>query len=345
MRDKTEVNQLLTEVIKPSEIELKDRKIAELERNLRAARKEAADNRTTSEFLDELGRPVITKIEAPAKSSKDNSGFATALLVASDWHVEEMVEPTTVSGLNKYNPDIAKKRSEAFFKTGLRLTDIVARDIAIPSMTLAFLGDFLTNELHEDSAENNAMTPMEATLFAQDLLSSGIKYLLENSERHLDIVCHSGNHGRVTKRVHHAKEKGHSLEYMMYRNLAKFYEKEDRVRWSIPDGYHSYVDIFGVKVRFHHGHKVQYNGGVGGITIPVNKSINEWNKGIRADLDVFGHFHQYFDGGNFLANGSLIGYNAYALSIKASPEAPRQSFSIIDSKRGRTWTNSIYVER
>jgi hypothetical protein len=69
------------------------------------------------------------------------------------------------------------------------------------------------------------------------------------------------------------------------------------------------LQIYDVTVRFHHGHSIRYAGGVGGIYIPTNKAIAQWNKGRHADLDVFGHFHQLRDGGNFICNGSLIGYN------------------------------------
>ena len=42
-------------------------------------------------------------------------------------------------------------------------------------------------------------------------------------------------------------------------------------------------------------------------------------------------------------NGSLIGYNAYALSIKASFEPPTQTYFLLDKKRGRTMTAPIYL--
>ena len=32
------------------------------------------------------------------------------LILLSDWHIEEKVDPSTVSGLNEFNPDIAKSR-------------------------------------------------------------------------------------------------------------------------------------------------------------------------------------------------------------------------------------------
>ena len=83
---------------------------------------------------------------------------------------------------------------------------------------------------------------------------------------------------------------------------------------------------------------------MGGIFIPANKAIAQWNKVQWADLDVFGHFHQMKDGGNFVSNGSLIGFNAYALSIKADYEHPKQAFFLIDRKRGRTITAPIVFD-
>lgn len=56
-------------------------------------------------------------------------------------------------------------------------------------------------------------------------------------------------------------------------------------------------------------------------------------------------FHQLLDGGNFLVNGSMIGYNAFALSIKASAERPAQRFCLIDRDRGKTITAPILFDK
>jgi hypothetical protein len=58
---------------------------------------------------------------------------------------------------------------------------------------------------------------------------------------------------------------------------------------------------------------------------------------------VLGHFHQLFDGGRFIVNGSLIGYDSFALSIKASYEKPKQVMFLMDRKRGRTFTCPIFL--
>ena len=130
----------------------------------------------------------------------------------------------------------------------------------------------------------------------------------------------------------------------MYYQLKNYFAREKRVEFIIAEGYHIYLDVYGNLIRFHHGHHLRYAGGVGGITIPANKAIAQWDKIKQSAVDVFGHFHQTMDCGKFLTNGSLIGYNAYALSIKASIEPPYQTCFIWDKRRGKTFVAPIFLD-
>lgn len=297
---------------------------------------------TQLEAVKMLRENVDSAIIEPVHGSGTNEG--TVVWVASDWHTEENVG-AEVGGLNTYNVDIAKQRAIKFFQSGLRLTQLLHQDIKISTIVLALLGDFITNDIHgAENAEKNEYQPIHALIIAQNMLVSGIDFVLANSAYNLVIPCHSGNHSRTTITTRFASENGHSLEYLMYLFLADHYRHEPRIQFIIPEGMHSYLQIYDTTIRFHHGHAVKYGGGVGGIYIPVNKAIAQWNKGRSADLDVFGHFHQMRDGGNFLCNGSLIGYNAFALSIKADFERPKQTLFLMDKKRGRTCTWPILVQ-
>ena len=289
--------------------------------------------------LGVLGKSVETFEIQPAKiAGKNSTSEATVVLVASDWHIEEKVG-AEVGDLNRYDLDIAKARASTFFAAGLRLIKLLQQDVKIHTAVLALLGDFITNQIHgAENAEKNALPPTDALVAAQNMLISGIQFLLDNSTLNLVIPCASGNHARTTLKTRFGSENGHSLEYLMFLHLAAWFRNEKRVTFIIPEGMHSYLKIYDTTIRFHHGHAVKYGGGVGGIYIPVNKAIAQWNKGRHADLDVFGHFHQLRDGGNFICNGSMIGYNSFALSIKADYEMPKQVLFLIDQKRGRTCT-------
>lgn len=276
----------------------------------------------------------VSSYTIPSAKMSDNSSEATAVILASDWHIEETVESNVVNGLNEYNLDIAKARAEAFFRNSVRLIKIYQKDIAIKQCVLALLGDFISGQIHEELAEGNSLRPIDALIYVQNIITSGIEYILDNTDCSLTVPCHSGNHGRSTQKQRHATEAGNSFEYYMYHNLANYFKDNKRIKFLIPTSYLSYVQVYDTVLRFHHGHSIKYGGGIGGLFIPTFKAISQWNKSRWATLDCFGHFHQTKNGGNFLCNGSLIGFNAYAVNIKADFEKPSQTFFLVHNKYG-----------
>lgn len=303
--------------------------------------------RENAALLSVRGRtPQITVISPKVPSGTSE---AVAVMVASDWHVEENVDEDVVSGKNTYGLKIADARITRFFQGSLRLFDILAKESSIKTIVLALLGDFITNTIHEDLQESNNLLPSEAIYWAESRIASGIKFILDNSPKDVEllIVCHSGNHGRMTKKQRGTTEAGNSLEHFMYHHLRDVFAGEKRVKFQIAEGYHTFVKLFNgaYTIRFHHGHAIKYGGGVGGITIPVNKAIAQWNIANNVDLDVFGHFHQAIDAGKFVANGSLIGYNDFAVRIKAAYEPPQQMFFTVAKRwNAKTMTTPIFVE-
>lgn len=279
------------------------------------------------------------------KPSKNKTGEAVAVIVASDWHIDETVKPASISNRNSFNPKVAKKRAMLFFRNAVKLIKITKKDVSVDTVILALLGDFISSEIHDELKENNSMLPMEGILFVQELLKSGIRYLLKHTDCNFIVPCCVGNHTRITPRVNVSTEYGNSLEFLMYNSLKLSFENQKRITFIISEGYHCYVKVLGKTLRFHHGHACRFYGGIGGIYIPVNKAIAQWNKMKHADIDVFGHFHQFKDGGDFICNGSLIGYNAYALRIKADYDKPKQAFFLIDKKRGKTIVAPIFLEK
>lgn len=291
-------------------------------------------------------QPHVVDISPKASSGKSESA---AVFVWSDWHVEERVYPEQVSNKNEYNLRIVDERFLKLLHGGLAWLKIANRDTTIKTIVLALLGDFITGSIHEDLAEGNQLAPAEAIHKAYSMIVSGIKFMLENTPNDVSFVipCHSGNHGRMTKKQRIATEAGNSLEHFMYAMLRDYFEKEKRVEFIVQSGYHSYVRFFdgGYNVRFHHGHQMNYQGGVGGISISVNKAIAQWNKSVPdIALDVFGHFHTRFDGGSFISNGCMIGMTAYGVSIKAGWEPPSQTFFLVNREySAKTLVAPIFV--
>ena len=275
-------------------------------------------------------------------------GKCTAVLQLSDWHVEERVDPDTVNDVNSYNPEIAVKRARSIFQRSAMMLDVWRGLSKIEDMVIHLGGDFISGYIHEELEESNYLSPHEAVELAEDEIVSGIRFLRKEAGiKNLTCISSCGNHGRSTKKKRVSTYAKNSYEYAMYRRLAKVFKsylRDPRVQFINTPGYLSWMDIEGHACRFHHGDYINYKGGVGGITIPVNKAIAQWNKTKYAAVDFFGHFHQAVIMNNWVCNNSLIGYGAYAISIKAEPEEPGQMMSFISPERGKIGSVQIFAD-
>ena len=282
----------------------------------------------------------------PSIAPRERTGVlreATAVALASDWHIEERVLPEQVNGKNAYNLGIAHRRVERFF-SGLQYLIRYHQDhFLIRDLLLWLGGDLITGFLREENLESNELSPVQAIATLQVWLSDGIKSLLQMDDLHLTIVCSSGNHGRLTDKMRPSTREANSIEWLLYNILAREFENDPRVKFILPAGAHTYVEVYGKLIRFLHGDDARYAGGVGGIMVPLMRALARWDTVYHAHLTCLGHFHQYYDTDGLVCNGSLIGYNPFALSIGARFEEPRQAFFLLDSRRGKTFSADIWV--
>ncbi len=303
---------------------------------------------TVAELEDQIGfvssiqnKKQIHSVYKYDREAKGHESAAVAVL--SDWHVEEKVDPRTVSELNEFNLEIADKRIEKATKAILRLTDIERGGRDIPVLVLAILGDLMTGYIHEELREENELSPTQTILWLRERLFKMINTIRkEGGFEQIVIPCSIGNHGRTTIKPRHSTAYKNSYEWLLYKLLEQ--EITDGVTWFIGESYHTYLNIYDKIFRLHHGDGLKYQGGIGGLTIPVEKAIAAWNKGRHADLDIFGHWHTSQQNPKWISNGSLVGANSYSISIKAPYEPPQQTYFLFDAKRGRTGTWPIFLE-
>lgn len=276
---------------------------------------------------------------------KSGTREATWVALASDWHVEETVDSEKVNGVNSYNLAIARHRVERYFSGVAWLINYHSDKFKLRDGILWLGGDLITGYLREENLEDNGCSPVQAIAKLQTWISDGIRYLLKHTKTdNLKVICNSGNHGRLTHKVRPATREANSIEWLLYQFLAREFADNERVEFQLPHGVHSYAEIYDWVVRFTHGDAAKYGGGVGGVMIPIRKALYRWDTVRHADWTNMGHFHQYTDVNDLVINGSLIGYNTYALEIGASYEDPKQAFYLVDSKRGKIMPASVWVK-
>lgn len=338
LRDEAEASDQLARDRRVHDLELR---LKESESRYKRALVELSLEQRRTEFVESFGE-AHEAVPWERELRKDGKDYC-AIVSASDWHLGEVVERSMVGGRNEFNAAVAQRRVQKFFT---KIPEYCER--YAPEARVVYLwagGDFMSGEIHDELRENNHKSATEECLWFRELWSDGLATLLkEMPKRRLIVPTSMGNHGRNTQKPRSATAAKHSYEQMTYHMLARDWRAEPRVQWRISDGYHNVQEVFGRKVRFHHGDAISFWGGVGGITIPVRKAIAQWNKSERCDLDVFGHFHEYLDGGHFVCNGSLVGYNAFAVRIKAEYQPPIQAFLVFDKKHGLRQSTRIFVD-
>jgi hypothetical protein len=274
---------------------------------------------------------------------------ATAVLLYSDIHPEERVTPETVSGLNEFNLEIAKQRNADLARATLwnlcMLRDKGGPGYRIRDFILALLGDLISNTIHPELMESNLLLPAEAILFAEEMACVHIDTLLTDSDLEtINIPCCHGNHDRMTIKIRHQTKAGNSLAWILYHHLRARYRDEPRVKFDIARGNMLYTDVYGRPVRWTHGDDIRYNGGVLGVGVPMQKAIDAWNRSRQAYLTCCGHYHQFCEHREYVMNGSMIGYTAFAQAIKARWEPASQAMFILDKDYGKGWTKAIQLQ-
>jgi hypothetical protein len=305
-----------------------------------------SDLEKTNEALDNalaLREPMkYSKQKIEWNNKIENEGIAIAQF--SDWHVGKKIEKKTMNGLNEYNPDIARQRSEKVTENLLRLIKKERRDIKIDNLVINLGGDAIQNFLHEGDAQQNYFSPLEEVVYSKQLHGNSLKTIAERGNfKKIVMLCQRGNHPRLTKKMQTDVDYKMNLEAMLFYMLKQ--EFSDSIfEWHIPESDIGYYDAGGFMIRYFHGHQVGYQGGVGGLTIPLSKKIMFWDKTKKAHWNVMSHFHTFsMPTKNCSLNGSLCGFDSYAQSLGFEYEPALQAFQLLDKKRGFTGRFPIHT--
>lgn len=289
--------------------------------------------------LREQAPPKIVRVEKTSRLRE-----MTAVVLASDWHVEERVTREASLGRNTYSLAEADRRIARFFDAIIWAVEHhrASKKIKIHDLVLALLGDFMTGYIHEEGLEANALSPIETLLWLQPRLEAGIARLLALDLRSIVIPCSYGNHGRTTPNRRIATGAANSYEWLLY-NAMKTRNVEKSVRYAVTPAAHQFVDAYSFRLHFTHGDEVALGLGPAPPIAALMRRVAAWDSVFKADYHHMGHHHRQQDLGRVVINGSLIGFNAYAMSVGAGFEKPKQTFYLLDSREGKCAMLPLWV--
>lgn len=284
----------------------------------------------------------LVHITPKKKTSLDegNTGF----LIASDWHADEVVKASTVLGKNEYNKDIAEKRITNFFANAAYMI----KKKPVDNLVIGLIGDMIGGYIHPELEQTNSMSPMRGVSFVKNLIISGLKYLHDQlpEVNKITVIGICGNHSRTTKKMQFSNGFEMNYEYFLYKDIERTLTLMGLTRFNfiIPESEFAYIDVYGKKILFAHGHQFHTAGGIGGIYPSMMRWYAKMNQTIKIDKAFLGHYHQMVYTKEVCVNGSLKGFDAFAMGHGLAYEEPQQTYVILNEKRGFIFYSPIFAD-
>lgn len=241
-----------------------------------------------------------------------------AICLWSDWHWGERVADRS------FDPNIAQRRV-------VRLLSLMQKEwnqAKVNYLYLGLLGDFITGSIHEENRElgGNTLTPTQEIYQVGRTLAWGIQQILNHFHglEKLVVVCVHGNHGRLTRYPRITSGHLHSLESLLYWQLANTFSQQRRARFLVANQPHVYTKVLGLTLRWCHGDLTRASS-----ISALHKWVEKQNHIEPADLTLVGHFHHLYCADGLAVNGSLVGSTDYG-KLLGFAEPPQHLFLLLD---------------
>ncbi|MHB1097966.1 MAG: hypothetical protein ACYCZR_00295 [Burkholderiales bacterium] len=328
-------------------VELRD-KVRSLSAQIAAFNRETLDDKYVKEKIIGLADSRIDPPTWLAKPTRNKHAPGVPTLFASDWHHGERVFPNQVNGVNEYNMEIAHKRAKRLITSTIDLLTNHMVNPDYPGIVFALGGDMVSGGIHEELMATDEMEIMPVVVDLIGVLIWCIDTLLSTFGR-VFVPCVTGNHGRNTHKIRAKGRNFTSFDWLIYQMLAKHYEGNSNVVFSIPDGPDCLYQVYNHRYLLSHGDQFRGGDGLIGHLGPVfrgnhKKSSRNIQIGMEYDTMMIGHFHTLAQLPRIITNGSLKGYDEYAYSNNFSFEVPQQALWITHQQRGITFSMPVQVE-
>lgn len=308
-------------------------------RDLRAALKKRKTSAVADERLLLAIESAVSRVDAVPlpypQGLRKRSGDAhhRQVLLLSDFHGGERVDPGVINGLNEYDWEIQEARVEEVL---LGVEKHMARSPKLTGLDVGFLGDMCSGANHEEIKETNQYTMAEQGVkmaYLQATILGRLSALVPD----LRVFAVEGNHPRFEKKPA-AKNPHNNMDWvaaMFTRemvkglpNLSKFDIGAGSLFW----------EVAGKRAHVWHGDGIMSNmPGVpwGGVIRKTNALQSTYP--FQIDTFWYGHYHQanVVQGGRIIGNGSLKGVDEWCLKKFAGGDKPTQLLLTFDERAER----------
>ena len=302
-----EVKELRAQVRQMSELAVRDQRLLDY----------AADTIPT---LKPKFRPARVSSSARRKGTAHES-----LLLWSDLHAGEVVDPDQVHGVNSYDWAEMLHRHDLLTKSLLSFRDHRPYDVG--ALRIACLGDMVSGDIHAELSQSNEMIAIDVAFQLGLDMARWIENLVPEFPR-ITLDCVVGNHGRLTVKPT-AKNVHANWDWVFYKFVEQLLQRYETVTVTAPRSAFHHMRIFDRTLLLWHGDGVRSSTpGVpwGGVLRRAKSLESQFSHLGPIAHHLIGHWHsaQAVDDLRILVNGSIKGPDEYSLKAYGGGTPPMQ---------------------
>lgn len=282
------------------------------------------------------------------RASKKEDKRATACLQLSDLHLDEVVDPAQVGGLNAFNRKIGEQRLRRWANKACEMGDRFKHEWE--GCQLFVDGDLVSGSIHEELRESNADVLPGTMVHWAPLLAAAIQQVVDfYGNLHVSGVV--GNHGRLTVKKQAKRRGRNSWDWLLMQMVRSHLVNDARITWELAEGSYLFVPIYDRFVYMTHGDEVGGGAGWAGVWSPLGTIRRKGIElgaahGIRPSYAVIGHWHQcilaHLQG--ISLNGAMKGWDEYAATLRLRPEGASQNWWVESPRNGVTIAGPLLLE-
>lgn len=264
----------------------------------------------------------------------------TIIAHLSDTHYGAVIHKKHNGGINKYNGEIAARRTAYFF---WQIAEYAKKDLSTTNLELLINGDVFAGMIHDREGVELLTQQFNIVI---SILGQGITYLANHFPK-VTVRVTSGNHDRkvIEKDTGRAiVNKFDSYATMAYIALKRELKRYKNINFIVEEKPFLDFKVFDYRIYATHG-DTMFNVGVPSKNIRMNEISAQINRINNSDLVKEKKFDMFFlahmhtpvvttaEGGEFVfINGSLVGLDSFAQSIGININNPIQQFVELTEK-------------
>jgi hypothetical protein len=306
-----------------------------------ALNKQVFDSRY-QEFVGQVTSRPVSPPEWIAKKYTKAPHEVMPTVSFSDWHLDEVVFPEQIQGMNGYNREIAERRLRNFFQNTIDVCFKFLGGFTFPGLIMPMLGDNFSGNIHEELRSTNADVIMSSILHWTGPMVAGIR-MLATAFGHVYIPVVVGNHGRNSLKPINKMRVRDNFDWLWAQMVARELADDPRVTFNISESPDFTYTAYNTTYQITHGDQAKGGTGIAAKWSPLMLLAMRKLKRTHFDYLICGHWHSLGQFQKIRCNGCGKGYDEYAFNSNFDYEPPKQDLWLTDYRHGIVGDFPVHV--